>query len=109
MPCCKPLYHCQHCQDCPTTPGLGFQDWLVPDFVHSCTRTGFRHNGVSPIGLATPLPIILSHRIAELPENNIWLGAGEPNLKLGMPVDRFIEAYAPLIVDCTDDKRTMTE
>ena len=64
---------------------------------------------MSPIALATPLPIILSHRIAELPENTMWLGAGEPDLKLGIPVDRFIQAYAPLVVNCTDDKRTMTD
>ena len=28
--------------------------------------TGFAHNAVSPVGLAEPLPIILSHRWAPL-------------------------------------------
>lgn len=71
--------------------------------------TGFRHNAVSPVGLATPLPIILSDRVAALQPPVFWLGGGEADLKVCLPVERFVEAYGATVVDCTDDKRTMAE
>lgn len=43
--------------------------------------TGFRHNAVSPIGLATALPIIMSDRVAALQPPVFWLGGGEADLK----------------------------
>lgn len=43
--------------------------------------TGFQHNAVSPIGLATDLPIIMSDRVAALQPPVFWLGGGEPDLK----------------------------
>lgn len=43
--------------------------------------TGFRHNAVSPIGLATKLPVIMSDRVAALQPPVFWLGGGEADLK----------------------------
>jgi prolyl-tRNA editing enzyme YbaK/EbsC (Cys-tRNA(Pro) deacylase) len=75
---------------------------LAPEEV-SDALTGFEHNGVSPIGTKTRLPIIFSHRIAALDPDVFWLGAGEVDLKLGMSAAVFISAYAPHVVDCTYD------
>lgn len=74
----------------------------------SMRLTGFVHNAVSPVGMATPqMPIVLSHRIQALGGNDgtgfMWFGAGEPDLKLGMPVAAFVRAYSPLVCDCTYD------
>lgn len=70
--------------------------------------TGFVHNAVSPVGMATPqMPIVLSHRIQALGGSNgagfMWFGGGEPDLKLGMPVAAFVQAYSPFVCDCTYD------
>lgn len=83
-----------------------FNPRLVPEEL-SDQLTGFRHNAVSPIALATPLPIIMSDRIAALQPPVFWLGGGEADLKVCLPVERFVEAYGATVVDCTDDKRTM--
>jgi prolyl-tRNA editing enzyme YbaK/EbsC (Cys-tRNA(Pro) deacylase) len=48
---------------------------------------------VSPVGIRTRLPIILSHRIAQLRPGTFFLGAGEVDLKLGMSASDFIAAY----------------
>lgn len=56
---------------------------------------------VSPIGIKTPLPIILSHRIAQLQPDFFFLGAGEVDLKLGLPAAEFVRRYQPFVWDCT--------
>lgn len=33
----------------------------------------------------------------------MWIGAGETDLKVGFYVQNFIEAYKPMVVDCTYD------
>jgi prolyl-tRNA editing enzyme YbaK/EbsC (Cys-tRNA(Pro) deacylase) len=65
--------------------------------------TGFGHNAVTPICSKTQIPMIMSHRIAEL-SDIFFLGAGEVDLKVGVSPKEFIEAYKdePLwVVDCT--------
>ena len=37
---------------------------------------------VSPIGIRTQLPVVLSHRITQLTPDFFWLGAGEVDLKV---------------------------
>lgn len=56
---------------------------------------------VTPICMKTRLPIFMSDRIEQLPTDFFWLGAGEVDLKVGMPVQQFIAAYKPILVDCT--------
>jgi hypothetical protein len=53
--------------------------------------------------LPAKVPIIMSHRIAELQPDFFWMGGGEVDLKVGVPAAKFIEAYKPFIVDCTMD------
>ncbi|KAG2490808.1 hypothetical protein HYH03_010730 [Edaphochlamys debaryana] len=65
--------------------------------------TGYSHNAVSPLGMAESLPIVLSHRIAQLQPAEFWMGAGEVDLKVGMDVQEFIDAYKPFVLDCTYD------
>ncbi len=57
-----------------------FNPRLAPEDI-SDELSGFAHNGVSPVGLATRLPIIMSDRIAALQPGVFWLGGGEPDLK----------------------------
>mmetsp|Transcript_25800 Transcript_25800/g.72241 ORF Transcript_25800/g.72241 Transcript_25800/m.72241 type:complete len:153 (+) Transcript_25800:818-1276(+) len=75
---------------------------LVPEDVND-RLTGFEHNAVAPVGCATNIPIIVSHKIAELQPDFFWLGGGEVDLKLGMPWAEFSDVYHPYVVDCTYD------
>jgi len=63
--------------------------------------SGYPSGSVTPVGIKTPLPIILSHEIAKLQPDFFWMGGGEEFLKLGLHVSDFIDAYKPFIVDCT--------
>ncbi|KAI7842757.1 hypothetical protein COHA_003506 [Chlorella ohadii] len=76
---------------------------LAPEAV-SDELTGFEHNGVSPIALKTRLPIIMSHKIAELRPDVFFLGAGEVDLKVGFSAADFVAAYKPMVMDITYDE-----
>lgn len=68
--------------------------------------TGYGHNAVTPLCSKTPLPIIMSDRIQQL-KDIFFMGAGEVDLKVGMPASEFLSAYrdAPIfVVDCTSNK-----
>jgi len=76
---------------------------LCPEEV-SAKLTGFAHNGVTPLDCTTKLPVIISHRITDLPEQNFWLGAGEVNLKWKVSVSEFVRVFDPVVVDITYDE-----
>ncbi|KDD74823.1 hypothetical protein H632_c1052p1, partial [Helicosporidium sp. ATCC 50920] len=69
----------------------------------SARLTGFGHNAVSPAGLACAIPVILSHRVAQLQPAHFWMGGGEEDLKLALPVSEFVSAFRPAVVDVTYD------
>jgi prolyl-tRNA editing enzyme YbaK/EbsC (Cys-tRNA(Pro) deacylase) len=56
---------------------------------------------VSPIGMSTRLPIVISHCIPVLQPDFFFLGGGEVDVKMGLSAAAFVEAYQPLVVDCT--------
>lgn len=69
----------------------------------SCEMTGFGHNAVTPLCSKTRIPIIMSHRIAEL-SGHFFLGAGEVDLKVGMHAGDFVRAFEDwpvFVIDCT--------
>lgn len=45
--------------------------------------TGFIHNSMAPIGMATLLPTIVDSSILELKPSFVWLGGGHVQVKLG--------------------------
>ena len=57
--------------------------------------SGFEHNAVTPIGMATPVPVILSDKLRSLPDGQLWLGGGEVDLKLRVDVAQFCEKLMP--------------
>lgn len=54
-------------------PKSKFNFQLCPERV-STDLTGYKHNAVAPVGGKTAIPLILSHRIAELQPCFMWLG-----------------------------------
>ncbi|GAQ80918.1 hypothetical protein KFL_000660120 [Klebsormidium nitens] len=73
---------------------------LAPSEV-SDELTGYTHNSVTPFGMRTDIPVILSDAITTLSPPFFWLGAGEVDLKLGLEVSEFVDAIKPFIADCT--------
>ena len=75
---------------------------MVPEAT-SHELTGYGHNAVTPICSATRIPILMSDRITQL-TGHFFLGAGEVDLKVGMPAAEFVRAFVDVpvfVVDCT--------
>ncbi len=51
----------------------------------------------------SPVPIVLSHKIAELKPNYFFCGGGEVDLKLKVDTKEFSSVFKPYIVDITMD------
>ncbi|KAG0047598.1 hypothetical protein BGZ83_007357 [Gryganskiella cystojenkinii] len=65
----------------------------------SLELTGFTNNGVSPVGLTTELPILMSSAIAELSPAVFYLGAGHVDWKIALPTQAFVEKWNATVVD----------
>ena len=55
--------------------------------------SGFAHNAVTPLGMTTPVPVLLSDKIKALPEGKLWLGGGEVDVKLRLDVAELCEKF----------------
>lgn len=67
----------------------------------SAKLSGYESGSVTPVGLKTPMQLILSHKVDQLQPDFFWMGGGEQLLKLGMSLQDFKNAYKPYVVDCT--------
>jgi prolyl-tRNA editing enzyme YbaK/EbsC (Cys-tRNA(Pro) deacylase) len=66
--------------------------------------TGYAHGAVAPFATATAIPTLVSHAIAALPGGVVFLGGGEPDLKMGVRADDLMKgAFVAKTVDCTYD------
>ncbi|CAH0479147.1 unnamed protein product [Peronospora belbahrii] len=68
--------------------------------------TGFRHNGVSPFGMQTPIPVIVAGDVAALKPAFIWLGGGAENVKLRISVQDIVMALGARVADGITTLRT---
>lgn len=60
--------------------------------------SGFKHNAVSPFGLAvSTLPIVICQSILDLKTPYVYLGGGEIDVKLGIPVPDLVRALDPIV------------
>ena len=60
----------------------------------SDSLSGYAHNAVTPLGMAQPVPVLLSDKIKALPEGRLWLGGGEVDLKLRVDVAELVAKFA---------------
>ncbi|KAF9166806.1 hypothetical protein DFQ27_007593 [Actinomortierella ambigua] len=65
----------------------------------SLELTGFTNNAVSPVGMKSDIPILISSAIAELDPPLIYLGAGHVDWKIAIPVKGLLEHWNASIVD----------
>lgn len=68
--------------------------------------TGAEFNGVCPIGNKTEIPIVLSERLLNVPTGWMYVGGGEPELKLGFSVQEFIQQTGCFVADIAEDGMT---
>ncbi|KAI8606227.1 YbaK/aminoacyl-tRNA synthetase-associated domain-containing protein [Dissophora ornata] len=61
--------------------------------------TGFINNAVSPVGMKTDLPILISTAIAELSPPVFYLGAGHIDWKIALPVQSFVDNWNASVID----------
>mmetsp|Transcript_8803 Transcript_8803/g.14999 ORF Transcript_8803/g.14999 Transcript_8803/m.14999 type:complete len:221 (+) Transcript_8803:60-722(+) len=77
---------------------------LAPEKVND-EMTGFFHNAVCPFGLSTPIPVLLCASCLQLSPPFLWMGGGEVNVKLGIPVSDFIRATGAFVADVSDPRQ----
>lgn len=65
--------------------------------------TGYLPNAVTPLGLKTPMPVVLDKAIIKLQPPVMWMGAGEVSLKWSVQIDDFQRAFAPIVGDVSPD------
>lgn len=68
--------------------------------------TGAEFNGVCPIGNTVDIPIVLSERLLNVPTGWMFVGGGEPELKLSFPVADFIKQTGCFVADIAEDGMT---
>ncbi|KAF9935447.1 hypothetical protein FBU30_000045 [Linnemannia zychae] len=61
--------------------------------------TGFTNNGVSPVGMRTDVPILISKAISELSPPIFYLGAGHVDWKIAVPFEKFVEKWNASVID----------
>lgn len=74
-----------------------------PEDVTKLTNAEF--NGVCPVGNKVNIPVILSARLTSLPSGFMYVGGGEPELKLGFGVDDFVKKTGCFVADIAVDGR----
>ncbi|KAJ1893680.1 hypothetical protein LPJ66_005613 [Kickxella alabastrina] len=74
-------------------------NFRLADSEVSLELTGFKKGGVSPFGVITEIPIILCESITSLQPPVFWMGAGDIDYKLAMPVKSFVNATKCMIAD----------
>ena len=58
---------------------------------------------MTPLGLASDIPIIMSDRISSLTPAFLWLGGGHKDVKFGCPVEQLLSATGATVADITYD------
>ncbi|KAF9909877.1 hypothetical protein EC991_007867 [Linnemannia zychae] len=65
----------------------------------SLELTGFTNNGVSPVGMRTDVPILISKELSELSPPIFYLGAGHVDWKIAVPFEGFVEKWKASVID----------
>ncbi|KDO29121.1 hypothetical protein SPRG_06177 [Saprolegnia parasitica CBS 223.65] len=77
------------------------------NFQHAATDvsdelTGFQFNGVSPFGMKTSIPVVVSSAI--LPLGYVWLGGGAVDVKLRASTADIVRALDALVGDISEPR-----
>ncbi|KAJ2795617.1 hypothetical protein H4R20_005819 [Coemansia guatemalensis] len=64
--------------------------------------TGFTKNSVSPVGMRQKIPLIVCAAIQRLQPPVLWVGGGDVDFKLAMPVQALIDSTQNMVADISD-------
>ncbi|PIA14225.1 hypothetical protein COEREDRAFT_47363 [Coemansia reversa NRRL 1564] len=64
--------------------------------------TGFAKNGVSPVGMRQQIPLVVCAAIQRLRPPVVWMGGGDIDFKLAMPVQALLDSTQGMIADISD-------
>ncbi len=78
-------------------PRKAFKLRVAPEEV-GCALTGFGHNAVSPVGMATRIPIIMASTIPALTPDFFWLGGGEVRVFRCIGVCIYVHVYTYMYI-----------
>ncbi|KEG09826.1 YbaK/aminoacyl-tRNA synthetase-associated domain-containing protein [Trypanosoma grayi] len=83
--------------------GLGKKkfNFRLADPAVALQLTGFGHGAVAPFGTTTRIPVIMSHRIAQLTPPVFWMGGGHVDCKVRVDVAEFVEIIEPIVATVT--------
>jgi len=110
---------CRLFADCGNPMGKKHFNMRLCPADDSARLTGYMHNAVTPVGSASPLAVVMSHHLLELPPDGcasaggaaasgappyFWMGGGEVDLKLRVCAAEFARAYGATVLDCTYDE-----
>jgi prolyl-tRNA editing enzyme YbaK/EbsC (Cys-tRNA(Pro) deacylase) len=65
---------------------------------------GFVRNAISPFGMYTMIPVVVSASAASLRPSYLWLGGGEVDVKLRVPVQQLLSHLHAAVIDCTTSR-----
>ncbi|EPY23862.1 YbaK/aminoacyl-tRNA synthetase-associated domain-containing protein [Strigomonas culicis] len=84
-------------------PGIGKKqfNFRVADPQRALELTGFSHGAVVALGTRTPIPVILSDKVAQLAPAYFWMGGGHVDCKLRVDVDEYVRVMEPLVAPVT--------
>ena len=82
-------------------PALGRKQYnmRLVDEATSDELSGATHNAVTPIGMKTELPMVMSHLIADL--DACWLGGGHVQIKARVELPELLKAFKPKVAEIT--------
>ncbi len=76
----------------------------LADEADSLALSGFGHNAIAPIGLLQDIPIILCKRILDLNPPILFLGGGEVDVKLALPVADLVRGTNAIVGEITEER-----
>lgn len=76
----------------------------LADEAVSQALTGFVHNAISPLGMLTPIPLIVCSSAASVRPSFLWLGGGAVNVKLCIPTADLVRITGALVADVSEER-----
>lgn len=70
--------------------------------------TGYEPNAVTPLGIKTPMPVLLDVEITRLYPPTFWLGGGQVSLKWFVHLHEFLKHFQPVVSSIATTTPTST-
>jgi prolyl-tRNA editing enzyme YbaK/EbsC (Cys-tRNA(Pro) deacylase) len=87
-----------------------YYNWRLASAEKALELTGFVNNAVTPFGiLETRLPLLMTTGMNQLNPSIVYMGAGDVDWKLSVPVKELIEKLNVKVVDLTETTSIVTD